>query len=37
VQRWRFSVPEGVSRELKVSPNVTLRPKGPVRLRLERR
>ena len=37
VQRWRFSVPEDVSRELRLSPNVTLRPKGPVRLRVERR
>lgn len=37
VQRWRFRVPEGVSREMKLSPNVTLRPKGPVRLRVERR
>ena len=37
VQRWRFSVPEGMPRELRLSPNVTLRPKGPVRLRVERR
>ena len=37
VQRWRFSVPADVSRVMKLSPNVTLRPKGPVRLLLERR
>ncbi len=37
VQRWHFSVPAGVSRELKLSPNVTLRPKGPVRLQMKRR
>ena len=37
IQRWRFSVPPEVSHTLKLSPNVTLRPKGPVRLRIERR
>ena len=37
VGRWRFSVPEGVPVEMKTVPNVTLRPKGPVRLRVERR
>lgn len=37
MQHWRFSVPAGVSHELRLSPNVTLRPKGPVRLQLDRR
>jgi cytochrome P450 len=37
VQGWRFSVAADADPELKLSPNVTLRPKGPVRLRLERR
>ncbi len=37
VQQWRFMVPAEVSRTMKLSPSVTLRPKGPVRLRIERR
>ncbi len=37
VGRWRFCLPEGEGRALKVTPNITLRPKGPVRLRVERR
>ena len=36
-QGWRFSLPDGAARSLAVKPSVTLRPKGPVKLRLERR
>ncbi len=36
-QAWRFVLPEDAPRTLAVKPSVTLRPKGPVRLRLERR
>ena len=36
-QEWRFALPEGAPSTMAVKPSVTLRPKGPVRLRLERR
>ena len=34
---WRFVLPQGVAKEIATKPSVTLRPSGPVRLRLERR
>lgn len=36
-QQWRFVLPVGAEAALLLKPSVTLRPKGPVRLRLERR
>ena len=37
VQHWRFVLPEGESPAMRVKASVTLRPRGPVRLRVERR
>ncbi len=37
VQQWRFALPDGAAGTLAIKPSVTLRPKGPVRLKLERR
>ena len=37
VQGWRFALPAEASTTLRTKPSVTLRPAGPVRLRLERR
>ena len=37
VQGWRLRLPAGERRRLALEPSVTLRPKGPLRLRLERR
>ncbi len=37
VQRWRLILPAGASVEMKLKPSVTLRPAGPVMLRVERR
>lgn len=36
-QGWRFVLPPGAADTMAMRPSVTLRPKGPVRLRLERR
>lgn len=37
VQEWRFAAAPGAPEELALSPSVSLRPKGPVPLRVERR
>lgn len=37
VQEWRFATPADATEELAVDPAISLRPKGPVRLRVERR
>lgn len=37
LQDWRLSAPPGSPPELPLDPSVTLRPKAPVRLRVERR
>ena len=37
VGQWRLRLPAGERQSVAVEPSVTLRPKGPVRLRLERR
>ncbi len=36
-QEWRIALPEGAAKTIAVKPSVTLRPSGPVMLRLERR
>jgi cytochrome P450 len=36
-QEWRVERLEGAARSIAMAPSVTLRPKGPVRLRVERR
>ena len=37
IQEWRVVALEGAPRSIALAPSVTLRPKGPVRLRVERR
>lgn len=37
MQAWRVARVEGAPRSIALAPSVTLRPKGPVRLRVERR
>jgi cytochrome P450 len=37
VQDWSFSLPPSAAEELPLNPAISLRPKGPVMLRVERR
>ena len=37
LQQWRVAPLNGAATTIAFSPSVTLRPKGPVRLRVERR
>ncbi len=37
VQQWRLRLPDGAGETLQVKPSVTLRPRGPVLLRMDRR